>query len=77
MLTTQIAVITVPDVHTCKGSLLMTFVIHRRHHFICKIIQQYAHLHRYNLRRAGQQGPFIHSFIFVYCELSNRSCTQK
>ena len=21
--------------------------------------------------------PFIHSFIFVYCELSNRSCTQK
>jgi len=57
MLTTQIAVITVPDVHTCKGSLLMTFVIHRHHHFICKIIQQYAHLHRYNLRRAGQQGP--------------------
>jgi len=27
------------------------------HHFICTIIQQYAHLHRYNFRRAGQQGP--------------------
>jgi len=25
--------------------------------FICPIIQQYAHLHRYNFRRAGQQGP--------------------
>jgi len=29
----------------------------RRRHFICPIIQQYAHLHRYNFRRAGQQGP--------------------
>ena len=26
-------------------------------HFICPIIQQYAHLHRYDFRRAGQQGP--------------------
>jgi len=25
--------------------------------FICPIIQQYAHLHRYNVGRAGQQGP--------------------
>jgi len=24
---------------------------------ICQIIQQYAHLHRHNFRRAGQQGP--------------------
>ena len=31
--------------------------LHRHHHFICPIIQQYAHLHRYNSRRAGQQGP--------------------
>jgi len=30
---------------------------HHRHHFTCPIIQQYAHLHRYNFRRAGQQGP--------------------
>ena len=27
------------------------------HHFICPIIQQYVHLHEYNFRRAGQQGP--------------------
>ena len=27
------------------------------HHFICPIIQQYAHLHEYDSRRAGQQGP--------------------
>ena len=27
------------------------------HHFICPIIQQYAHLHRYSFGRAGQQGP--------------------
>jgi len=26
------------------------------HHFICPLIQQYAHLHQYNFRRAGQQG---------------------
>ena len=30
---------------------------HHHHHFICPIIQQYAHLHEYNSRRAGQQGP--------------------
>ena len=30
---------------------------HHHHHFICPMIQQYAHLHRYNFRRAGQQGP--------------------
>jgi len=30
---------------------------HHHHHFICPIIQQYAHLHRYNFKRAGQQGP--------------------
>ena len=29
----------------------------RHHHFICLIIRQYAHLHRYYFRRAGQQGP--------------------
>ena len=29
----------------------------RHHHFICLIMQQYAHLHRYYFRRAGQQGP--------------------
>ena len=27
------------------------------HHFTCPIMQQYAHLHRYNFKRAGQQGP--------------------
>ena len=26
------------------------------HHFIWPLIQQYAHLHQYNFRRAGQQG---------------------
>ena len=30
---------------------------HRHHHFICPIIQQYAHLREYDSRRAGQQGP--------------------
>ena len=30
---------------------------HHHHHFICLIIQQYAHLHRYNFKTAGQQGP--------------------
>jgi len=30
---------------------------HHHHHFICPIIQQYSRLHRYNFRRAGQQGP--------------------
>ena len=29
---------------------------HHHHHFICPIIQQYAHLHEYDSRRAGQQG---------------------
>jgi len=28
-----------------------------RHHFICPIIQQYAHFREYDSRRAGQQGP--------------------
>jgi len=31
--------------------------IHDNRHFICPTIQQYAHLHRHNFRRAGQQGP--------------------
>ena len=31
-------------------------VVHH-HHFICPIIQQCAHLHEYNSRKAGQQGP--------------------
>jgi len=35
---------------------------HHHHHFICPIgliglIQQYAHLHEYDFRRARQQGP--------------------
>ena len=30
---------------------------HHHHHFICPIIQQYAHLHEHNSRRAGHQGP--------------------
>ena len=30
---------------------------HHHHHFICPIMQQYAHLHRYNFRRARQQCP--------------------
>ena len=30
---------------------------HDDHHFICPIIQHYAHLHKYNSRRAGQQDP--------------------
>ena len=35
-----------------------TSVCHHHHHFICPIIQQYAaHLHEYDSRRAGQQGP--------------------
>ena len=36
---------------TCEGQL------HHHHHFICRIIQQYAHLREYDSRRAGQQGP--------------------
>jgi len=36
---------------------LLAQFLHRHHHFICPIIQQYAQLHRYNFRRAGQQGP--------------------
>ena len=41
-------------------SLLQWFPMayhHHHHHFICPIIQQYAHLHEYDSRRAGQQGP--------------------
>ena len=38
---------------SCEQGLLKRIY----HHFICPIIQQYAHLHRYNFRRAGQQGP--------------------
>jgi len=30
---------------------------HHHHHFICPIIQQYAHLRKYDSRRTGQQGP--------------------
>jgi len=30
---------------------------HHHHHFICPLIQQYAHLHEHDSRRAGQQGP--------------------
>jgi len=34
------------------------FYLFKHHcHFICPIIQQYAHLHRYSFKRAGQQGP--------------------
>ena len=29
---------------------------HHHRHFICPIVQQYAHLHEYDCRRAGQQG---------------------
>jgi len=36
-------------------SVLLVFKVHH-YHFICPIIQQYAHLHEYNSRRAGQQG---------------------
>ena len=39
-----------------KHSLVMWCMYHH-HHFICPIIQQFAHLHDYNFRRAGQQGP--------------------
>jgi len=42
---------------TACSSIRQTFCNHHHHHFICPIIQQYAHLHRYNFRRAGQQGP--------------------
>ena len=35
---------------------LSTTFHHHHLHFICPIIQQYAHLHRYNFRRARQQG---------------------
>ena len=38
-------------------SFFYSSIHHHHHHFICPIIQQYAHLHRYNFRRAGQQGP--------------------
>jgi len=36
------------------------------HHFICPIIQQYAHLREYDSRRAGQQGPIrtLTAYIF-------------
>jgi len=30
---------------------------HHPHHFICPIIQEYVHLHQYNFKRAGRQGP--------------------
>jgi len=47
----------------CIIDRLMTFTLFRyiarlrdHHHFICPIIQQYAHLHEYDSRRAGQQG---------------------
>jgi len=30
---------------------------HHHHHFICPIIQQYAHFREYDSRRAGQQSP--------------------
>jgi len=40
-----------------SNSSQFSVVYHHHHHFICPIIQQYAHLHRYNFRRAGQQGP--------------------
>jgi len=39
---------------------ILIFIIHHHHHhyhFICPIIQQYAHLREYDSRRAGQQGP--------------------
>jgi len=36
---------------------ILGYTRYHRHHFICPIIQQYAHLRRYNFRRAGQQGP--------------------
>ena len=35
----------------------IAFHHHHHHHFICPIIQQYAHLHEYDSRRAGEQGP--------------------
>ena len=41
-------------------SVIVTYCFfhhHHYHHFICPIIQQYAHLHEYNSRRVGQQGP--------------------
>ena len=30
---------------------------HHHHHFICPIIQQYAHLHQYNLEERDSKGP--------------------
>ena len=44
----------------CTLNSLVHYRHHHHHHhhlFVCPIIQQYAHLHRYNFRRAGQQGP--------------------
>jgi len=47
---------------TRSTSVIITFPLsqhanHHHFHFVCPIIQQYAHLHEYDSRRAGQQGP--------------------
>ena len=34
-----------------------SFRLDHHHHFICSVIQQYAHLRKYDSTRAGQQGP--------------------
>ena len=41
---------------SCCGDdgVILCLLLHR--HFICPIIQQYAHLREYDSRRAGQQG---------------------
>ena len=46
----------------CEMQPAITTTLHHYHHhhhrhFICPIMQQCAHLHRYNIRRPGQQGP--------------------
>jgi len=41
----------------CDSQFSISLVIHHHHHFICSIIQQYAHLRKYDSRRAGQKGP--------------------
>ena len=49
---------------------------HHHHHFTCPIIQQYAHLHLYNFRRAGQQGPTAALIYVIKQLLGTYSITQ-
>jgi len=45
------------DIIWRAGANWALIVLLKHHHFMCPIIQQYAHLREYDSRRAGQQGP--------------------